>query len=242
MDKFIIEGGVRLKGRIRINGAKNSALPIMAATILGNGESNLSDVPRIRDVRTMCEMLRRFGAQLDTSSDRIKIQTDNIMYTEAPYEIIKTMRASFVVMGPLLAKLGKARVALPGGCAIGRRPVGLHLKGFRKLGAKIDIVHGYVEAKCRKLKGDRIYLDFPSVGATENLLMTATLAKGETVIENAAMEPEVIDLAEFLGKMGAEIEGAGTDVIRIQGGRMLTGGSHSIIPDRIEAGTFMIAA
>lgn len=242
MDKFIIEGGRKLKGRVRIHGAKNSALPIMAAAILGSGETELLDVPTIRDVRTMCEMLRRFGAELDVTDSSIKIRPDNIIHTEAPYEIIKTMRASFIVMGPLLSRFGRARVARPGGCAIGSRPVDLHIKGFQKLGAKIDIVHGYVEAKCRKLKGDRIYLDFPSVGATENLMIAACLAEGETVIENAAKEPEVIDLADFLGKMGADVEGAGSDVIRIQGGRMLTGVRHRVIPDRIEAGTFMVAA
>jgi UDP-N-acetylglucosamine 1-carboxyvinyltransferase len=245
MGVFLIDGGIPLKGSVRISGAKNAILPILAACLLTDGKSILKDVPDLEDVHTMCGLLTSLGAGVQFNTDRkeITIDTSNIREYTAPYELVNTMRASFLVMGPLLARKGKAKVSLPGGCAIGSRPVDLHLKGFSALGATINTGHGYVEAQVKgRLSGARIYLDFPSVGATENILMAAVLAKGQTTIENAATEPEIVDLATMLVSMGASVSGAGTDTIRIIGADRLNPTEHTIIPDRIEAGTYMVAA
>lgn len=245
MSKFIINERKPLKGKVKISGAKNSVLPIIAASLLANGQSVIKDIPYLNDVKIMCDLMECLGASINFSENRTKLKIDcsNISGITAPYELVNKMRASFLVMGPLLSKTGIARISMPGGCAIGTRPVDLHLKGFMSMGAKITQDHGYIEATTRgRLKGSRIYLDFPSVGATENILMAAVLAEGQTIIENAATEPEVVDLATYLTAMGADIKGAGTDTIRINGVRELTGANHSIITDRIEAGTFMVAA
>ncbi|NLO38374.1 MAG: UDP-N-acetylglucosamine 1-carboxyvinyltransferase [Ruminiclostridium sp.] len=245
MGVFLIDGGIPLKGSVRISGAKNAILPTLAACLLTEGKSVLKDVPDLEDVHTMCGLLTSLGANIsfNTIQKEITVDTSHIHEHTAPYELVNTMRASFLVMGPLLARKGRARVSLPGGCAIGSRPVDLHLKGFSALGANINTGHGYVEAQVRgKLTGARIYLDFPSVGATENILMAAVLAKGQTTIENAATEPEIVDLATMLVSMGATVTGAGTDTIRVTGTEQLNPAEHTIIPDRIEAGTFMVAA
>jgi UDP-N-acetylglucosamine 1-carboxyvinyltransferase len=245
MSIFVVEGGIPLNGTVRISGAKNAILPALAACLLTEGKSVLKDVPNLEDVHTMCSLIRSLGAKVnfDTEKREITVETGLLVEHTAPYELVNTMRASFLVMGALLAKRGKAKVSLPGGCAIGSRPVDLHLKGFSALGAKINTGHGYVEAQTReRLKGARIYLDFPSVGATENILMASVLAKGQTVIENAATEPEIVDLATMLVSMGAHVTGAGTDTIRIVGTDKLKPTEHTVIPDRIEAGTFMLAA
>jgi len=243
LEKFIIKNNGPLFGRVRVNGAKNAVLPIMAATLLTEGECYLENVPNLKDVRAMKEVITHFGGVFkDISVDEKYIQISKIITSEAPYDLVQKMRASFFVMGPLLAKTGVAKISLPGGCAIGARPVDLHLKGFAALGATITQGQGFIEARAEKLIGATIYLDFPSVGATENIMMAATLAEGETIIENAAEEPEIIDLSNFLNKMGANVRGAGTDTIRIEGVEKLKGTRHEIIPDRIETGTFMIAA
>ncbi len=244
MDKFVIKGGKKLSGTIDVSGAKNSTLPILAGAILSGDNVMIKNIPDLKDVRTMMDVLRAIGLRLTENfeSKELHIKPSEKLNIEAPYELIKQMRASFFVLGPLLARLGRARVALPGGCAIGTRPVDIHLKGLEKLGAKIILGHGYVEASASKLIGNNIYLDFPSVGATENIMMAATVAEGTTFIENAAKEPEIDDLAIFLNTLGAKIKGAGTDVIEITGVKALRGGTHSIIPDRIEAGTYMTAA
>ncbi|NLM04040.1 MAG: UDP-N-acetylglucosamine 1-carboxyvinyltransferase [Clostridiales bacterium] len=243
LEKIVVEKSGPLKGTVRVSGAKNSVLPILAATLLATGKSVLEDVPALRDVDVICEVLSSLGADVKRNSrEKIEILSNKIDNFEAPYELMRKMRASFLVMGPLLARMGKARISMPGGCAIGTRPIDLHLKGFRALGAEITMGHGYVEARAEKLVGNKIYLDFPSVGATENIMMAAALAEGETIIENVAEEPEITDLANFLNKMGAKIKGAGTDTIRIQGVKRLTGTTHTVIPDRIEAGTYMVAA
>ncbi len=244
MDKFVIKGGKKLSGTVDISGAKNSTLPILAGAILSGDNVMIKNIPDLKDVRTMMDVLRAIGLRLTENfeSRELHIKPSEKLNIEAPYELIKQMRASFFVLGPLLARLGRARVALPGGCAIGTRPVDIHLKGLEKLGAKIILGHGYVEASATKLVGDNVYLDFPSVGATENIMMAATLAEGRTLIENAAKEPEIDDLATFLNTLGAKIKGAGTDVIEIIGVKALRGGTHTIIPDRIEAGTYMVAA
>ena len=244
MSKIIIKKSKPLKGEIEVSGSKNSVLPIMAATLLTKEECEIMEVPVLRDVNVMCKLLKDIGADVegDYESDSVKIQAKKIKSNEAAYELVKMMRASILAMGPLLARNGNAKVPLPGGCAIGARPIDLHLKGFRALGANITVESGYVEAKAKKLKGSTIYLDQPSVGATENILMAAVLATGNTVIENAAKEPEIVDLASFLNKMGAKIKGAGTDNIRIEGVKELHGAKHAVIPDRIETGTFMLAA
>ncbi|MEZ7891776.1 MAG: UDP-N-acetylglucosamine 1-carboxyvinyltransferase [Candidatus Wallbacteria bacterium] len=244
MDKFVIKGGKKLSGKIEVSGAKNAALPIMAAAILAQDNVKLKNVPDLKDVRTMIDVLKSLGMIVtdDFEAGEVALKVDTKLNSEAQYDLIKQMRASFVVLGPLLARFGKARVALPGGCAIGSRPVDIHLKGLEKLGAKIVLGHGYVDAMCNKLTGNRIYLDFPSVGATENIMMAATLAEGKTFIENAAKEPEIDDLAAILNKMGAKIKGSGTDIIEIQGVKSLKGVTHSVVADRIEAGTFMVAA
>lgn len=241
MDSIVITGGNRLHGEVRISGAKNSALPILASTILGGGECVITNVPRVVDVLTMGKLLGILGAKVSHEGNRAVIKADVIHSTEAPYDLVKTMRASVLVLGPLVARWGEAKVSLPGGCAIGSRPVNLHLAGLAKLGADISIEHGYITAKAKRLKGARIYCDTPTVTGTENLMMAASLAEGTSVIENAAKEPEINDLAEFLVKRGARISGAGTDMITIEGVRELQGGDHEVIPDRIEAGTHLVA-
>ncbi len=241
MDEIVITGGQRLRGEVRISGAKNSALPILASTILGGGECVITNVPRVVDVLTMGKLLSILGAQVSHEANRAVIKADVIHSTEAPYDLVKTMRASVLVLGPLLARWGEAKVSLPGGCAIGSRPVNLHLAGLAKLGADISIEHGYITARAKRLKGARIYCDTTTVTGTENLMMAASLAEGVSVIENAAKEPEIVDLAEFLTKRGARIAGAGTDVLTIEGVRELHGADHEVIPDRIEAGTHLVA-
>ena len=242
MEKIVIKGGVSLNGEVQVSGAKNSALPLLFATLLADGENEISNVPNLRDVNTAVKLLRELGAGVDSQDNSYRINTKNIQSIEAPYELVKTMRASVLVLGPLLARFGQARVSLPGGCAIGARPINLHLKGLEALGAKIQLDHGYVEATTDKLRGAKISFDIPTVGGTENLLMAASLAEGETVLENAAREPEIVQLAEALNGMGAKIEGAGTAIIHIQGVASLDPLKCQVIPDRIEAGTFMIAA
>ncbi|MCI5898454.1 MAG: UDP-N-acetylglucosamine 1-carboxyvinyltransferase [Firmicutes bacterium] len=244
MAKFVIENSGPLHGEVEISGSKNAILPIMAAALLSEEPCEISDAPALRDVDVMCRLLRSIGSNVkeDYDNHKVTIHTGKITEFEAPYDLVTLMRASILVTGPLLARTGKARIALPGGCAIGDRPIDLHLKGFQALGAEIEKSHGYVEAKVDKLIGGKVYLDFPSVGATENIMTAAVLAEGHTIIENAAEEPEIVDLANFLNKMGAKIKGAGTDTIRIEGVSRLHGANHTVIPDRIETGTFMIAA
>ncbi|KRM43392.1 UDP-N-acetylglucosamine 1-carboxyvinyltransferase [Lentilactobacillus parafarraginis] len=246
MEKIIVHGGKQLQGSVHIDGAKNAVLPIQAATILASeGQTSISNVPLLSDVYTMNNVLRFLNVKVDFDEANNEIQFDasSELSSEAPFEYVSKMRASIVVMGPLLARLGKAKVALPGGCAIGSRPIDLHLKGFEALGANIEQHDGYVEATAPDgLTGTDIYLDFPSVGATQNIMMAATLATGKTVIQNAAREPEIVDLANVLNKMGARVVGAGTEQIRIQGVSELHGTDHAVVQDRIEAGTFMIAA
>lgn len=239
----MVEKSSPLTGRVRISGAKNSALPILAASLLGTEDIILEDVPKLKDVGVICEVLQSLGAEVEYLEERvIRINSANVNKYETKYELMSKMRASFLVMGPLLTRLGKTKNSLPGGCAIGTRPIDLHLKGFKALGANIDVDHGNISAYADELIGDRIYLDFPSVGATENIMMAAVMATGETTIDNAAMEPEIVDLANFLNKLGADVKGAGTSSIRIKGVKKLGGAKHTIIPDRIEAGTFMVAA
>lgn len=242
MDKLIIKGGKHLKGEIEISGAKNAALPVMAASMLAAGENTISRVPDLRDVKTMGRLLSNMGAEFYYEPHRAIIRTDRIKNLEAPYELVKEMRASVLVLGPMVARFGRARVSLPGGCAIGARPINLHLMGLEKMGAKIELEAGYVKATAKRLKGATIYFDTSTVTGTENLMMAATLAKGTTVLENAAREPEVIDLAEALKKMGARINGAGESLIEIEGVEELKPVNHTVIPDRIEAGTFMTIA
>ena len=240
MDKFVIEGGHALRGVISVSGAKNAALPVLAATLLTADEVVLERIPKVRDIRTMAKLLESVGAKVEPNNGGYGVRVAQITTPEAPYELVKTMRASSLVLGPLVARCGEARVSMPGGCAIGARPINLHLAGLEKLGAKISQEHGYVRAHAPKgLTG--IHFDRVTVTGTEDLLMAAVLAKGETVIENAAREPEVSDLADLLTKMGAQIEGAGSSTIRVQGVTELHGATHAIIPDRIEAGTFLIA-
>ena len=245
MEKLIVKGGNRLVGAVKTSGAKNAVLPIIAASILGTTPSHLDEVPMLEDVHTISEVLKCLGLAVECSPEKNVLDIDSTEITsyESPYELVRTMRASFLVMGPLLARIGKARISMPGGCAIGARPIDIHLKGFEALGVKIEQGHGYIEASAPEgLKGTSIYFDFPSVGATENIMMAASLAEGTTILENAAEEPEIVDLANYLNKMGAKIRGAGTDTIRIEGVDKLHGADYTIIPDRIEAGTYMIAA
>ncbi|NKI20970.1 UDP-N-acetylglucosamine 1-carboxyvinyltransferase [Paenibacillus dendritiformis] len=244
MSKFIVRGGKRLTGTVRVSGAKNSVLPIIAASLLGeHGVSVICDAPPLDDVKTIHHVLEKLGANLTYSNETIRVNAEHLHSYEAPYELVRKMRASFLVMGPLLARAGQARISLPGGCAIGTRPIDQHLKGFEAMGAQIGLGQGYIEAKVNgRLKGAKIYLDVASVGATENIMMAATLAEGTTTIENAAREPEIVDLANYLNKMGAKVRGAGTGVIRIEGVEQLHGAEHTVIPDRIEAGTYMVAA
>ncbi len=241
MDRTVITGGTPLRGEVEISGAKNAALPILASTILGGGECVIANLPRVADVLTMGKLLGILGAKVQHEGNRAVINADTISSTQAPYDLVKTMRASVLVLGPLLARWGEATVSMPGGCAIGSRPVNLHLAGLAKMGAEVSMEHGYIRAKAKRLKGAQIYCDTPTVTGTENLMMAASLAEGTTVIENAAKEPEIVDLADFLVKRGARIVGAGTDVITIEGIRELYGSDHDVIPDRIETGTYLVA-
>lgn len=243
MDKLLIEGGHRLDGEVWISGAKNSALPILAATLVASQPVTICNLPHLHDITTMLELLRRMGVDL-TIGDKLSVELDPTTINEftAPYDLVKTMRASILVLGPLLARHGQAQVSLPGGCAIGSRPVDLHLRGLEAMGAKIDVTNGYIDARVEgRLKGARVFFDTVTVTGTENILSAAVLAEGETVIENAAREPEVVDLANFLIGMGAQITGAGTDTIRVQGVETLKGCTHSVMPDRIETGTYLVA-
>jgi UDP-N-acetylglucosamine 1-carboxyvinyltransferase len=241
MDKLQIVGGKRLQGEIAVSGAKNAALPILCAGLLTAGDVALSNVPHLHDVKTMLKLLAQTGLSVEQDGERVTLNGANIDNLVAPYEMVKTMRASILVLGPLLARFGEARVSLPGGCAIGSRPVDQHIKGLRQMGAEITIEGGYIHAKCTRLKGARIHTDMITVTGTENLLMAAVLADGETVLENAAREPEVTDLAHLLVKMGAKIDGIGTDRLVIQGVKELGGATHDVISDRIEAATFLCA-
>lgn len=243
MFKYHISPAEHLNGTVRVSGSKNSALPIITAAMLCEGSSTLYGVPDLLDVRHLCELIRYCGGTAERNLDgSLSVSMDKLKHASPSYELVSAFRASFLLMAPLLARFGKVRLPLPGGCQIGLRPIDLHLKGFAALGAKIRQGHGYVEAKCERLKGAKIYLDFPSVGATENILIAAATADGETVIENAATEPEIVDLANFLNRMGADIKCAGCDTIHITGVKEMTPCGHTIIPDRIEAGTFMAAA
>jgi UDP-N-acetylglucosamine 1-carboxyvinyltransferase len=242
MERLIIAGGAPLEGSIRISGAKNAALPILAAALLGDSPSFIRNIPHLHDITTTMELLGRMGVRL-TVDERMCIEVDPTTLTDpfAPYDLVKTMRASILVLGPLLARFGRADVSLPGGCAIGTRPVNLHVEGLRAMGAEIDVSGGYVRARCERLRGARLIMDLVTVTGTENLMMAACLADGETVIENAAREPEVVDLADYLNAMGAHVEGAGTDTIRIQGVERLSGTHYGVLPDRVETGTYLVA-
>lgn len=244
MSKIIVRGGKKLSGRVKIHGAKNAVLPIIAASILGtDGVSVIHDAPPLDDVLVINKVLESLGIKIEYKQETVRIDASNIDTCEASYDLVRKMRASFLVMGPLLARVGQARISLPGGCAIGTRPIDQHLKGFEAMGAEIELGQGYIEARVSgRLKGAKVYLDVASVGATENIMMAATLAEGTTLIENAAKEPEIVDLANYLNAMGAKIRGAGTGIIRIDGVSKLAGAVHTVIPDRIEAGTYMIAA
>jgi len=241
MDKIWIKGGQTLKGKVKISGAKNAVLPAIAATLLTHEKVVLKNVPLVHDVFTMLTLIEELGGNYKLNDHEISIKVENIQSFEAPYELVKTMRASILVLGPLLARYGKAIVALPGGCAIGSRPIDLHIHGLEKLGAKLKLEHGYIKAKAKKLKGTEIEFSKVTVTGTENLIMAACLARGETILKNCAKEPEVVDLCNLLISMGAKIEGAGTDIIRIRGVEELKGTIHYVIPDRIEAGTFLVA-
>jgi len=243
LDKLIISGGAPLRGEIRISGAKNAVLPILAATMLADSTVTVGNVPHLHDVTTTMELLGRMGVSL-VVDEKMNIEADprTIHDFSAPYDLVKTMRASILVLGPLVARYGRADVSLPGGCAIGSRPVNLHVKGLQALGAEISVENGYIKARARRLRGARLVMDMVTVTGTENLMMAAALALGETIIENAAREPEVVDLANFLNQMGAKIEGAGTDTLHIQGVENLSGTEYRVLPDRIETGTYLVAA
>ena len=244
MEKLFIKGGRRLSGTVKISGAKNAVLPVIAASLLASTPSVIEEIPDLDDVKTITEVLQYLGLSTRWQEPgSLYIDSTGVKSCEASYELVRKMRASFLVMGPLLSRFQEARISLPGGCAIGSRPIDLHLKGFEALGADIVLGHGFIEARAPKgLQGAKVYLDFPSVGATENIMMAATLAKGQTIIENAAQEPEIVDLANYLNSMGANVRGAGTNSVRIEGVRQLTGTTYAVIPDRIEAGTYMVAA
>ncbi|MDD5367150.1 MAG: UDP-N-acetylglucosamine 1-carboxyvinyltransferase [Gallionellaceae bacterium] len=242
MDKLVIEGGQRLAGEVAISGAKNAALPILCAALLSAEPLELSNVPDLNDIGTMLKLLEQMGVKVERDGHRVTLDAGGLNNPVAPYEMVKTMRASILVLGPLTARCGETRVSLPGGCAIGARPVDQHIKGLQAMGAQIDVEHGYVHARVAKLQGAHLFTDMVTVTGTENLMMAACLADGITVIENAAREPEVVDLAQCLSAMGARISGAGTDVIRIEGVARLHGARHRIMPDRIETGTFLCAA
>ncbi len=241
MDKIVVHGGKPLHGDVQISGAKNAALPVLTAALLTEGTCTFHNIPDLVDIKTTYKLLRNMGVEIEGDST-VQISADKIINSVAPYELVKTMRASILVLGPLVARMGKARVSLPGGCAIGARPVNLHIKALQDMGASVELRGGYIEATANRLKGANIYFDLPTVTGTENIMMAASLAEGTTVLNNAAREPEIINLADVLKGMGARISGAGTDVITITGVTSLTGTEASIIPDRIEAGTFMIAA
>ncbi|MCH4166297.1 MAG: UDP-N-acetylglucosamine 1-carboxyvinyltransferase [Megasphaera sp.] len=244
MEKLVIHGGKPLQGTVRISGAKNAVLPIIVASMLGTTPSTLTEIPKLDDVHTVCDVIGSLGVHIENpQTGTLVIDAHELNATSAPYDLVRRMRASFLVMGPLLARKRRAQISLPGGCSIGARPIDLHLKAFEAMGAVINLENGDIEASVPDgLKGAQIYLDFPSVGATENVLMAASMAEGRTVLQNAAEEPEIVDLATYLNSMGANIRGAGTNVIRIEGVKELHGASHSVIPDRIEAGTFMVGA
>ncbi|ALX49899.1 UDP-N-acetylglucosamine 1-carboxyvinyltransferase [Lentibacillus amyloliquefaciens] len=243
MDKIIVRGGNRLEGSVRVEGAKNAVLPVITASMLASeGISTITDVPVLADVYTINEVLRNMNADVNFADNTVTVDAQQELTTEAPFEHVQKMRASVLVLGPLLARYGHAKVAMPGGCAIGSRPIDLHLKGFEAMGAHVHVGNGYVEVNAPgRLHGAKVYLDMPSVGATENIMMAASLADGKTIIENAAKEPEIVDLANFLNKMGAKVVGAGTETIRIEGAEKMYGVHHGIIPDRVEAGTFIVA-
>lgn len=242
MEKLVIHGGRPLKGVLQVSGSKNAALPIMFASILVDSPMHYSNVPRLRDIQTTIKLLNILGCKAERGDDGGIVVAPGSLVPEAPYDLVKTMRASVLVLGPLLARLGRARVALPGGCAIGARPVDQHLKALEKMGAVFDLAEGYIEGRCKALHGADITFDIPTVGGTENLLMAASLARGETILRNAAREPEIVDLARCLNACGAKISGQGSDVIHIQGVERLRGCSYRVMPDRIEAGTFLVAA
>ncbi len=244
MSKIVVRGGSKLSGKVKVSGAKNAVLPVIAASILATeGESVIHEAPPLDDVMTISEVLRALGVQLEYEGETVRINAAHISCYDAPYDAVRKMRASFLVMGPLLARCGEATIPLPGGCAIGTRPIDQHLKGFEAMGAEINLGQGCIEAKAAgRLQGAKIYLDVPSVGATENIMMAAALAEGTTIIENAAREPEIVDLANYLNAMGGKVRGAGTGVIRIHGVDSMRGAVHTVIPDRVEAGTYMIAA
>lgn len=240
--RLIVSKSDRLVGEVMVSGAKNAVLPIIAATLLVEGKSVIKGVPNLSDVNVMCDLLRYLGAVVEFEKDTLTIDAKNITKNEAPYELVGKMRASFLVLGPLIARFKRATVSMPGGCPIGTRPIDLHLKGFKMLNTKVEIEHGCIDAYTTDLMANHIYLDFPSVGATENIIMAASLADGITVIENAAEEPEIVDLANFINEMGGKVRGAGTNTIRITGVKKLNEVEHTVIPDRIEAGTYMVAA
>ncbi len=242
MDKIVINGGKRLAGEVKISGAKNAALPILASALLTEGWNEFHNIPNLVDIKTIGKLLKNLGVEIKGDPPDLQVNAGGINNCEAPYDLVKTMRASVLVLGPLVARMGQARVSLPGGCAIGARPVNLHIKALKELGAEVSLTEGYVEAKAKRLKGANIYFDIPTVTGTENIMMAATLAEGRTVLKNVAKEPEIVNLAEILNKMGARITGAGTDVIVIEGVDKLHPVEASVIPDRIEAGTFLIAA
>ncbi len=243
METIIVKKSGALNGHLKVNGSKNSILPILAASLLTREKCTLHEIPNLEDVHVMCDLLSNLGAKINkTNNNSLEIQVENIINYEAPYDLISKLRASFLVMGPLLSRINKAKVSMPGGCAIGTRPIDLHLKGFKNLNIDINFNRGYIQAETDDIIGNNVYLDFPSVGATENLMMVACTAKGKTIIENCAEEPEIIDLANFINSMGGKIEGAGTKTITIIGVDELHGTEYTVIPDRIEAGTYMVAA
>jgi len=242
LDKIVITGGGKLRGEVKISGAKNAALPILASSLLTEGWNAFHNIPNLVDIRTIGKLLKNLGAKIEGEPPDLRVNTSEITCCQAPYDLVKTMRASILVLGPLVARMGEARVSLPGGCAIGARPVNLHIRALQEMGAEISLKDGYVEAKARKLRGAGIYFDIPTVTGTENIMMAATLAEGVTTLKNAAKEPEIVNLAEILNSMGARITGAGTDIITIEGVESLHPVEASVIADRIEAGTFMIAA
>ncbi|MCT2535100.1 UDP-N-acetylglucosamine 1-carboxyvinyltransferase [Aquibacillus koreensis] len=244
MEKIIVRGGRQLEGTVKVEGAKNAVLPVIAASLIASeGKSVIHEVPALADVYTIKEVLSNMSANVRYNNNTVTVDASKPLKTEAPFEYVRKMRASVLVLGPLLARYGHAKVAMPGGCAIGSRPIDLHLKGFEAMGAKVHVGNGYVEVHAEgRLKGAKVYLDVPSVGATENIMMAAALAEGRTILENCAKEPEIVDLANFLNKMGAKVIGAGTETIKIDGVEKLYGAEHTIIPDRIEAGTFMVAS
>ena len=242
MDKIIIEGGHEINGAVKVSGSKNAALPILVSALLTDGVNEYDNVPVLRDIQSTIDLLRHLGARIESSGGKVSIDAGGLNSHEAPYDLVRKMRASILVLGPLLARLKKARVSLPGGCAIGARPINLHLKGLERLGADIELKHGYVEARANRLKGAEIYFDVATVGGTENLMMAASLAEGTTILRNAAREPEIAALADTLNGMGADVQGAGSSVVTIRGVESLAPVKTAIIPDRIEAGTFMVAA